>query len=80
MFFRDGIRVFREIVEEWEGYEEYLPKLDNLIANIGEIGSKCYVPNRTECGFNVLNHGDFHLRNIIVKANEEHRIEHFYFV
>jgi hypothetical protein len=80
IFFRDGIRAFREVVETWEGCEIYLPKLDNLIKNIGDIGRKCYIANKNGCGFNVLNHGDLHLRNILIKANAERRIEHFYFV
>lgn len=80
LFFRDAIRAFREVVETWDGYEIYLPKLDNLIKNIGEIGRKCYVANKNGCGFNVLNHGDLHLRNILIKANAERQIEHFYFV
>jgi Ecdysteroid kinase-like family len=80
LFFRDAIQAFREVVETWEGYEIYLPKLDNLIRNIGEMGRKCYIANKNGCGFNVLNHGDLHSRNILIKANAERRIEHFYFV
>jgi hypothetical protein len=57
-----------------------LPKLDNLIKNIGEIGKKCYSPNKRGSGFNVLNHGDLHLRNILIKANDDNRIERFNFV
>lgn len=79
-FFRDTIQAFREVVETWEGYEEFLPKLDDLIKNIGEIGKKCYTPNKRGCGFNVLNHGDLHLRNILVKTNNENRINRLYLV
>lgn len=79
-FFRDGILAFREVVETWDGYEIYLPKIDNLLKTIGEIGVKSSTPNPNGIGFNVLNHGDLHLRNILVKANAEHRVEKFYFV
>ncbi|CAH1709563.1 unnamed protein product [Chironomus riparius] len=79
-FFRDTIKAFREVVEGWDGYEDYLPKLEHLIENIGASGVKSYTPNSKGCGFNVLNHGDFHLRNILIKPDAERRIENVSFV
>jgi hypothetical protein len=57
-----------------------LPKLEHLIENIGAIGVKSYTQNPKGCGFNVLNHGDFHLRNILIKRDAEQRIENVSFV
>lgn len=79
-FFRDAIKTYREVVSEWEGFEQYLPKIDHLIKNIGAIGKKSYTPNSKGCGLNVLNHGDFHLRNILIKDSSEQKIENFSFV
>jgi Ecdysteroid kinase-like family len=67
-------------VQTWEGYESYLPKLDYVIENIGNIGVQSYTANKKGCGLNVFNHGDLHLRNILVKANQEQHIESFYLV
>lgn len=80
-FYSDGIRAFREAVAGFQGYEEYLPKIDYLIANIGEVGRQCYVKNAPGEGYNVLNHGDFHLRNLLTKFNSASgRLERLQFV
>lgn len=78
--FEDTIKLFREVVATWKGHEEYLPKLDNLAENIAEIGQKCYLPNKLGFGYNVLNHGDFNMRNILVKNNQQKELEDFRFV
>jgi hypothetical protein len=79
-FLRDTIKAFREVVVEWEGFESYVPKVERLITDIEAIGRKSYTPNPKSCGFNVLNHGDLHLRNILIKDDSEQRVESFYFV
>lgn len=79
LFFRDTIKAFSEVVAEWSDFDEYLPKLEKLIKDIGVIGKRCYTPNAKGCGgFNVLNHGDLHLRNVLIKANADKKIESFY--
>lgn len=80
MFTRDTLRAFVEVLSSWEGCESYIPKVEKLITDIGEIGKKLYTANAKGCGFNVLNHGDFHMRNILIKANGEQHIESFNFV
>lgn len=47
---------------------------------IGEIGRKSQTPNERGNGYNVLNHGDFHRLNTLVKFNEQKRLQDFYFV
>jgi aminoglycoside phosphotransferase (APT) family kinase protein len=79
-FFIDTLKSFRAAVETWDGYQEFLPKLDHLIEHVAQIGQKCYVPNKRGEGFNVLNHGDFHLRNVLLKNNTESRVESLRFV
>lgn len=67
-------------MKTWEGFEKFIPKLDYFAKNIAAIGKKCYEPNKAGSGFNVLNHGDFHLRNTLLKMNSDDRIESFRFV
>lgn len=80
LFFLDNIEIFREVVSTWEGCDEYLEKLEHLKENLSEIGSSCYVANHPQRGYNVLNHGDFHLRNILVKTDKQNRWDRFNFV
>lgn len=70
-YFIDSVRAFKEVVVSWAGYESFVPKIEYLINNICEIGKRSFVRNRPGSGYNVLNHGDFHLRNILLKFNAE---------
>lgn len=80
-FFSDAMRAFREVAATLDDFKAYLPKIDNLIENFCEVGRRCYVKNAPGNGFNVLNHGDFHLRNLLGKFNgESQRLEKFQFV
>ena len=76
--FKEGIEVFSDVVSDWPGFEEYSPKLKEFSKNYHEKALKTYSPNTTN-GYNVLNHGDFHNKNILVKKIDQ-RIEDFYFV
>lgn len=67
-------------METWEGFEHVLPKLDYLIENLADVGRKLYAPNKSGHGYNVLNHGDFHLRNMVLKFDENHKIQDMRFV
>lgn len=79
-FFEDTLIVFKGVLETWEGCESFLPKLDYLMKHLGDIGQKSYTPNKPGNGYNVLNHGDFHSRNILLKHNAASQIEKFLFV
>lgn len=79
-FTRDAMRAFRETLEEWEGCEKYYDKIDWLIENAADVGKKCYIPNKPGHGYNVLNHGDFHMKNMLMKKNNDKHIEDFCFV
>lgn len=48
--------------------------------HVGEIGRSSYARNKPCDGYNVLNHGDFHTRNTVMKFNSAKRLEQFYFV
>ncbi|CAO1300838.1 unnamed protein product [Diamesa serratosioi] len=76
----EAICVFREVMEEWVGCEKYYSKIDWLLENVADVGKKCYIPNKPGHGYNVLNHGDFHLKNILMKKNSDTHIEDFCFI
>ena len=79
-FFQDSLIVFKDVLKTWEDCENFLPKLEYLMKHLGDIGQKSYTPNKPGHGYNVLNHGDFHSRNILIKNNASSRIEKFLFV
>lgn len=80
MLFGRSLEGFADAVREWEGFERYVPYLEAFKKSfLGKV-LKTYKANRSEFGFNVLNHADFHLRNLLFKKNVEGTIEDFYFV
>lgn len=80
VLFGRSLAGFVEVVKEWEGYEPFVPHLEDFRANYLSKVLKTYSPNRNEFGFNVLNHADFHLRNLLFKKNADGEIEDFKFV
>lgn len=80
MLFGTAIKHFTETVSEWEGFEKYVPHLEALKGNFQSKMLKVYKPNRSEFGFNVLNHADFHVRNLLFKKDAGDKIEDFLFV
>lgn len=79
-FFEKCLQTFREVVGTWSGCESFLPKLDEYNRNIADIGRRIYTARQPGHGFNVLNHGDFHEANILIKADSESRLEDIRFV
>uniref|UniRef100_A0A1L8DYJ0 Putative ecdysteroid kinase n=1 Tax=Nyssomyia neivai TaxID=330878 RepID=A0A1L8DYJ0_9DIPT len=63
-----GLGVLKNIMKEWPGYEEIVEKIDKLIPKFTQKLLDVYKPT-PEPGFNVLCHGDFHLRNMMFKMN-----------
>lgn len=63
-----------EIVEQWPGMEEIGAKIQKSPEKIFENFAKSYTKRNT-WGFNVLNHGDFHIRNMMFKKNGQGSIE-----
>lgn len=71
---------FAEVVSEWEGFEHYGSHLEALKTNYLAKVLKTYKPNRNEFGFNVLNHADFHVRNVLFKNDNAGNMVDFKFV
>ena len=76
--FKEGIEVFSEVVNEWPGFEQFSPKLKEFSKVYQDKALKTYTANVAD-GYNVLNHGDFHNKNILVSKKDQ-KIEDLYFV
>lgn len=78
MMFDQGLDAFIEVAKEEGGFERFIPKL--------EAFKKTYLNKALESysskghAFNVLNHGDFHTKNLLLKKNDEDKVEKFCFV
>lgn len=66
---------FTKVLTSWEGYEHYAEKLKNFREKLIEMGKELYEPCAS--GYNVLNHGDFHIKNLLFKRSGSD-IEDFY--
>ncbi|CAO1441807.1 unnamed protein product [Diamesa serratosioi] len=78
LIFGQGIGGFTDVAREWEGYEKYIPKLEHLKETYLESFKRIYKKN--DKGYNVLNHGDFHIRNMLFKHDDAGAIEDMYFI
>jgi hypothetical protein len=69
---------FLDYIQEWGGYEEFIEPIKNFRTVFAEKGRKSYQPNTEDGAFNVLNHGDFHLKNVLYKmSKEDGKVEDF---
>lgn len=81
MMYNEGLDAFIDVVKEEGGeWEKFIPNLEKLRQNFANKCLKTYTPNRAEVGYNVLNHGDFHNKNILFKHNDDGKVEDLYFV
>lgn len=71
---------FIEDAKECEEFAPFIPKLELAATQVLSKGLKTYAPNQSEFGFNVLNHADFHRKNILFKKNSDGAIDDFYIV
>lgn len=65
-----NIQQFIEALKTWPGYEIYVEKFEKFLKNFHEMGRKKTLPNEPGVGYNVLNHGDFHAKNLMFKNIE----------
>ena len=75
-FFHETIDTFIEAVAEWPGYESYVPKLKEFRKTFYETGKQVYTPGT----HNVLNHGDFHIKNLVGTKLDNGLIDDFFMV
>lgn len=71
---------FTEVIKEWKGYEKFVKPFEENKVKYLEKTLKTYSKNKNEFGYNVLNHADFHIKNLLFKKNSEGKMEDFLFV
>lgn len=71
---------FIEVAKDWDGFDEFLPRLEVFKDGFLEKVKKTYAVNKSEFGFNVLNHADFHVKNMLFKKTEDGGVDDFYIV
>ena len=69
MLFDKPLRIFIEIISTWNGFEKYIEPLKAFRKNFASLGLKSYKPHKGSTAFNVVNHGDFHSRNVLFKRD-----------
>lgn len=67
---------FIDVAKGWKEFERFLPNLESFSKVYLSQILKTFSVNTNEFGINVLNHSDFHLKNVLFKENAED----FYFV
>lgn len=66
--FFGGFPIFKDIVAKWAGFEKIAEKIGEQEHKFMKNLMKGYEPN-PEPGFNVLCHGDFHIKNMMFLKN-----------
>ena len=74
-----NMHLFIDEIKSWEGNELVVEKLEVTVEKFKELGKKIYQPNKGD-GLNVLNHGDFHINNMLFKKDSEGKIGDVLFV
>lgn len=72
-----GLAAFTENAHEWGGFEKYLNSLEAFQGRFAEQIKKSFTVSTGEFAFNVLNHADFHLRNILFNKDENDALNEF---
>lgn len=80
MMFEQGLEAFIDVAREWKGFERFISPLETFKQQYLSKALKTYTANRSDFGFNVLNHGDFHTKNMLFKKTADGAVEDFYFV
>lgn len=80
VMFNQSLEAFIDVAKEWPQFEKYIPHLEKFKKRYWNLGIKTYTPNRTNFGYNVLNHADFHLKNMMFRKTADGAIDDFYMV
>lgn len=65
--YSEHIKSLIDEMRTWTGYESIVEKFEKILENINISGKKMFTANSPEDGYNVLNHGDFHGKNVMFK-------------
>ncbi|GAB0088788.1 uncharacterized protein DMENIID0001_032520 [Sergentomyia squamirostris] len=79
-FFVDGFARAVGCIKTWPGFEDIGQKMEQLVPHFMQKLKKVYRPNKPHEGINVLNHGDFHIKNILFINDENDDIQKISFI
>lgn len=69
---KEKINIFLTELKSWgPEYQVYCEKFDKIKNNLKEILDKVYSKNEDDDGYNVLIHGNFGIKNMLVKWDEQ---------
>lgn len=77
---KNNMSLFIDEIKTWEGFEMIAEKMEGLVEKFDASGEKVYRGNASTEGFNVLNHGDFHINNMLFKTDSEGKLADVIFV
>lgn len=77
---KNNMNLFIEEIKTWDGFEMIAEKMEGLIGKFEANGEKVYEANASTDGFNVLNHGDFHINNMMFKKDSDGKLSDVLFV
>lgn len=75
--FTESFDIITEVMSKWDGFQQFIEPIKQFKTCYAELGLKSYTPNSGLGAFNVLNHGDFHFKNMLYKMNNDGEIDDF---
>jgi thiamine kinase-like enzyme len=79
-FMINNVNLFIDEIKTWEGFEMIAEKMEVFVGKFETRGEKVYTANGSSEGFNVLNHGDFHINNMVFKKDSDGKLSDVLFV
>jgi thiamine kinase-like enzyme len=79
-FMKNNVNLFIDEIKTWEGLEMIAEKMETFVGKFETSGEKVYTANGPSEGFNVLNHGDFHINNMVFKKDSQGKLSDVLFV
>lgn len=77
---KNNVNLFIDEIKTWDGFEMITEKLENFVGKFEANGEKVFQTNGSTDGFNVLNHGDFHIKNMVFKKDSGGKLSDVLFV
>lgn len=69
--FDESLDVLISLLTKWGGYERFIGPVKKFRETYFKNARKCYIPNTGARAFNVLNHGDYHGKNVLFKLKPD---------